>query len=122
MLEFAGEMTTILMQQNWYFLICPKNSYFISSDHPFGMIKSKNVPEYLGVGIINSEKTFPLTSKICLFIGEYGAREAFLPIDEEMTLNINMRTAACSKDRLFSCDMDFLKNTIETIRKVNETK
>jgi hypothetical protein len=109
MLKFSEKMLNILLNQKWYFLISPSKSGFVTSDHPFAMEKFNDQPSWTGYGLVNTEKTIPLTPEICLFIGDYGSRDIKLKIDRKKVRNINLRT-------IFSANRFVMSNNIGLLR------
>ena len=109
--DWQGFESSILketLSRKWIYLVCPKNSRFITSDNPVFIHKK--------VGFLNSDLTFPLSSNLCLCCTKYfgDADQTWLPISKGNVTAINRRTALnCAREIYLEKDNLFIQRLIK---------
>ena len=101
MVEAGLDLGELLWRMEWRFLCTRTPHFFITSDHPFGLVDPTNTDPHHGVGMANPEveASFPLSRTMAFFAGWHrplpNQKEpfrAFLPVGPEMVEEINRRS------------------------------
>jgi hypothetical protein len=77
-----------LSQMNWAFLKCQDDDLFITSDNPVF------IHESIGIAAQESELTFPVSSKVALFISRIANATGYVKAHSRWVKEINKRTIA----------------------------
>jgi len=118
MLRNGENMIGYFLQMNWSFLVCPPKTVFITSDNPFFIIPPKEQKDYFcnrGVGILTPKamKVIPLSSNICLMMGNQGNCFNYVNINRKDTREINQMIAIYSDRYIIARDKPLLERIIK---------
>jgi hypothetical protein len=110
-MEIMGGVFRALERMHWRVYNAPRNSAFITSDNPVGILVKKEDGYYAGTGILaaGSVRIFPLTKKACLTItDDEPPGLSFIDADRERVRQINRVTAMSSDQILISSNEPLL--------------
>jgi hypothetical protein len=97
-LKSALQAAKLFMTMNWIFLTCTRNTAFITSDQPLAFWgpfdDDGNLSDSVGLATPGMYKVIPLTSSLCLAIGNRGAVVGHEVADRRMVRTINSVVAA----------------------------
>lgn len=82
---------------DWQILEAPAETGFIVSDYPFVLVPPRENPEAIGFSFPRSVKYFPLTSALCLRMGEPGHRFSYDHVSKQEVRIINQNIAVNSE-------------------------
>lgn len=104
MLDQAVDMAPVLASLNWSFLFAAKGRAFLTSDVPFVVVPPQGSAKETGVGILTpgAVKYLPLTSGVCLRMGEPGCGVSTRIADGGVVRTINANVAANSERFIFA--------------------
>lgn len=97
------DLSQVLTDMQWNFLIAPENSYFVTSDLPVVVVDPKNRTK--GAGFKSSasvELTFPLSATMCLLATWSREQDGYVETDQELLREINQRTCSYCTKYVFS--------------------
>ncbi|MEC5424281.1 DUF4238 domain-containing protein [Virgibacillus sp. C22-A2] len=117
MFDFADKMISFINNQNWVIVKAPTKSRFITSDNPYCMLKVKDVAEWEGYGLINTNKFFPLTSDFLLVITGKGSKVINFKFNSSQVRTQNLLTIMQANRNLYSPNEKLLKRLVEDMRK-----
>lgn len=120
LLESYSRILPLIYGFDWFFVETEKNLNFIITDHPFFITRPEHLAPFRGVGLLtkDSEKTIPLTKKLCLIMGnlsslEEGYVEYQSLTNKELIRRINLNLVRSSNRFIYSDDRDFLEFLIK---------
>ncbi len=121
MLKLMQGFSNLMYQMEWHVFIAPKDSPFITSDHPVFTYNPK--PEGLwgraiGLMALNCETTALLTPKIAIYLLQNldASAVTFFEASSDIVDTINLRTAVCSTRFVFSHAFPLLRQIVERTR------
>jgi uncharacterized protein DUF4238 len=101
-MEMIEEVFRALERMHWRIYYAPRNSAFITSDNPIGILVKMQDGYYAGTGILapNSIRLFPLTKRACLAITDDEPNSfSFANVGRDRVRQIN-RVIAMSCDQI----------------------
>ena len=114
MLDQALEMVLVVASLKWTFLFAAKGRAFITSDVPFVVVPPQGWAKETGVGLVTpgALQYLPLTSGVCLRMGEpdYGLRTRI--VDSGVVRTINANVAANSERFIFANNDSSLRRAV----------
>ncbi len=118
MLSLGTTIAEHLQQMEWIYLFAPPDSSCITSDSPFLLIPPKGYEKkhlFEGVGIATPGviKMMPLTSHVCLSIGDVGTRVSSRVIDKKKVRAINRWVGVSSDQFIYAKDKPLLERIIK---------
>jgi hypothetical protein len=121
MLKLMQGYSNLMYQMEWTVLTAPKNSPFISSDHPVFTYNPK--PEgfwgkAIGLMALNCETIAVLTPKIAIYLSQNlnSTSVKFIEVSSDIVDTINLRTAVCSSRFVFSHALPLVRQFVERTR------
>jgi hypothetical protein len=97
------EISQVLTDMRWNFLIAPENSYFVTSDFPIVVVDPPNRTQ--GAGFKSSpsvQLSFPLASTMCLLATWSKKKDGYVETTQELLKEINYRTYSYCTKYVFS--------------------
>jgi len=118
MLSVGIKIAEHLQQMEWIYLFAPPGSSFITSDSPLFLIPPKDYKKthpFEGVGIATPGviKIMPLTSRVCLSIGDVGTKVSSRVIDKKKVRAINRWVGTSSDQFIYAKDKPLLERIIK---------
>lgn len=123
--KLSREFYDLFMQMNWVFLMAPKDKAFVTSDNPFMLLPPKNYkPGIYGVGLITegAKKIIPLSSRVCLYMGDHGNNVLGYKVQLQDLKSINLNGAVNSTRYVIARDKALLEKIIKTTRLDQKSK
>jgi hypothetical protein len=122
MLEFSKEMSAMLTCHNFIIIEASSKSEFVTSDHPYSMVKENWSPPWSGYGIVNTTKLFPLSPRYLLMLKDPGDKTMYYHLNKSQVRELNMTITSWSDRFLFSSNETLLRSLVEKIKKRVEAR
>lgn len=116
MSELSGKMSAMLARHNFIIIEASSKSEFITSDHPYSMVKENWSPAWSGYGIVNTTKLFPLSPRFLLMLKDPGDKITYYRLNKSQVRDMNMTIASWSDRFLFSSNETLLRSLVEKIK------
>jgi len=102
--EMTPKTVALISQMTWQFFVCEKPYAFLTCDNPVFFFES------IGIGHVNSELSFPISSYIALWATwRRDLKEGFVIADRKLIHEINRRTTKiASRFIFFHEDQDWI--------------
>lgn len=113
----SGRMASMISRHNFIIIEASSKSEFITSDHPYSMVKENWSPAWSGYGIMNTTKLFPLSPRYLLMLKDPGDKIMYYSLNKSEVREMNMTTASWSDRFLFSSNEKLLRSLVKKIEK-----
>ncbi len=123
MLDHGERTASCIANMEWEVVHSMGNSSFITTDNPFIIGGPAQWPKFYGVGLTTpgTKKLVPLTSKLCLLMGDAGHSVIHKQCDQAFVRAANLDLAEMSDRILISGAKPLLKRIVE-LTKVDESR